>query len=186
MGDFRLPSHGGNPRAQQTADLQRDLLSRVIALEAASAGAVDLPKFRAIKNGTQNTTATWADVAGWTQVVADAAFSFNTTTGIITINTDGWYWISFFLCGDGITGNNRVELDLELQVDTGGGYASIADTFTPNYAAHGALGAGGIGDALLRSCTSGDLFKLRVQHVANALAIQTGYARISALRVGGL
>ena len=44
------------------------------------------------KSGTQVSTTSYVDLTGWaTPVIDDAAFSFNTSTGVLTFNEDGRY-----------------------------------------------------------------------------------------------
>jgi hypothetical protein len=62
----------------------------------------------------------------------DSAYSFNTSTGILTINTTGVYLLGFgvlFNLGSG----TRMHAFAQLQINTGGGYAEIPGMTVAGY-----------------------------------------------------
>lgn len=64
-------------------------------VDVSSIGGTVVELFQARKTTTQALTGSMADITGWlTADKSDSPFSFNTTTGVLTISANGWYDIA--------------------------------------------------------------------------------------------
>jgi hypothetical protein len=74
-------------------------------------------------------------VTGWlSPVVEDPAFTFNTTTGILTIDVAGWYDITAYATLQTTSGIGANAGQIKLQENTGAGYTDIPNTEVFAYA----------------------------------------------------
>ena len=100
---------------------------------AAGGGTPNL--FYAYKTSQQVLTSSYADVTGWAAApYDDSAYSFNTTTGILTINTTGIYLIGMSILFNLETGT-RVHHYAQIQHDPlgGGSYAEVPGSTVGGY-----------------------------------------------------
>ncbi len=145
-------------------------------------GLTNTKKWRLLKSGTQATTGTYADITGWaTAEIEDGAYSFNTSTGVMTFQEDGWYQIFYDVICD--NGTSRTQLDIILQENTGGGYANITGSQFSNYAIRNTTQLrGGTSGMILRQFNSTDLLKIQTRVIGAACNILTDDARITILK----
>ena len=70
--------------------------------------------FQSVKSGNQSMSTSWADVTGWaTASHTHSDYSFNTSTGIVTINTAGDYEFSASLLSLG--GSSRTQAGIRIE-----------------------------------------------------------------------
>lgn len=156
-------------------------------ISAAGGGGGFTPTiFQALKNGTQATTGTATDLTGWTVDIASADISFNATTGVVTFDTTGTYMISWHVVGEDVAGgNNRCELNIQMQKDTGGGFANVAAALDSQYAVRNNTQDQGSAqfNSYALQATSTNSIKLQVFDIGVPLDILSNRARITVLRV---
>jgi hypothetical protein len=135
--------------------------------------------FRALKDSTAQTlTGSYADLIGWKQENADSPFSFNTTTGILTLNDSGLYLGAVDVQHNNTSVNNRVQLDVLMQVDTGSGFADVTELEWHNYSARNtAQDQGGTGGTFMIPFAAGDQLKITVRRIGVSPQIIEDYAR---------
>jgi hypothetical protein len=147
----------------------------------------DLSYFRATKNGNQNTTTSLVDIIGWDEDATTDDVSFNTTTGIATINEAAPYLVLVDVQADQVSGSNRTQMTIQLSEDTGGGFSNSTETTWSNYSQRNSTQReGGIYASVPRTYNVGDQLKLRVEHVGTAVQIQSDMARLSIIRLSGV
>jgi len=122
----------------------------------------DLPAFSTRKSGDQTLTGSYADVTGWlTPDYITSDFSFNTTTGVITINTTGLYWVMYALTTDVSTGTDRSDSRIRLQVDEGSGYAEVPSSQQSGYNRQTSQGENNLSWAKPMNLEAGDTLKMQ-------------------------
>ena len=148
----------------------------------------DLSVFRAKKSGTQSITAgAWADVVFWTQdaMTDGSAFSFNTTTGELTVNvtTKALFYLDVVFED---TALDRVEGFVGLSINTGGGHVLDNENTHSFYATRNAsVDKAGGGTAILVDVTAGDKFKFQTKTENNDAEILGDFARFQAVLLTG-
>lgn len=86
----------------------------------------DMDGFFASKSTDTTLSTSWGDVTGWDAASETSApFSWNASTGELTINTAGLYLIGYSIGVDNLE-NGRSEAGVRLSRDTGSGYAPVA------------------------------------------------------------
>lgn len=71
--------------------------------------------FQAFKTSVQTSTLAWSDIVSWdVPIIIDSDYIFDSSTGVLTIQTDGRYKLTVHSLFDAI-GNNRVEGAVKLQ-----------------------------------------------------------------------
>lgn len=145
-----------------------------------------LQTLTAFKSGTQASTGAYADLTGWaTPVIEDAAFSFNTTTGVLTFQEDGRYLIMIDVEGTGNTGN-RTQMGIRMQEDTGSGFVNQARAVWRNYTSRNITqNSGGITGQYVADYSNGDQVKFRIVDIGTAFNVLTDEARIFAVKLEG-
>lgn len=80
-------------------------------VDAPSGGTTDAGKsFSAYNNSQQTSNSTsFEDTTNWTQDVLDDVFSFNASTGVLTVNHTGTVMIGYNITLEQTTGNNRAQ-----------------------------------------------------------------------------
>lgn len=82
--------------------------------------------FQSLKTTAQATTTAFTDVVAWdVPTISDTGFTFNNTTGVLTLIDAGVYEVSAHLLGD-LIANNRSELAVKL-VDSSGDVPGALD-----------------------------------------------------------
>ncbi len=115
--------------------------------------------FYSYKTSQQTLGTSYADITGYaSSPYDDSAYSFNTTTGILTIDTAGIFLLGFgvfFNLGSG----TRMHAYAQLHIDTGSGYAVIPGMSVAGY---GRTVDEGTSGACVRpiALSSGDLIKM--------------------------
>lgn len=145
--------------------------------------------FEAFKSGakTLTTAGGWTDVDNWTQGSGTdtSVFSFNTTTGELTINATA---PALFVMDIGLnnTANDRVEGWLGLSINTGSGH-SLATKYThPFYATRNAtVDEAGRPAVLPVSVTAGDKFKFQAKVEVNDVSLPDEMARFYVVLLTG-
>jgi hypothetical protein len=122
--------------------------------------------FSAYNNSAQTTSSTsFVDTTSWTQDHADSVFSFNATTGVLTVNHTGTIMLGANITMEQTTGNNRAQPRMRIVEGT---------TQIEGLRAEGYTRQTGVGDRQALSVnkpltvTSGDTFKVQIS-VDNAL-----------------
>lgn len=151
-------------------------------------GGASLEVFQTLKSGTQATTGSFADITGWAAASPSTSdISFNTTTGVVTFNTDGTYLISCWVKGDA-SSSNRCQIDLEMQYDSGGGYATVAGATDSQYALRNTtqrLGSVQINNFahVVTTSSAPPNAKFRMKDIGVAANVYSDAARITILRI---
>jgi hypothetical protein len=174
-----IPVINGGTGVSSLVDFQLDLSSLVALRDVSQNG-----QLMARKSSNQTTTTSWVTLTAFTNVdVSGGDVAFNTTTGVVDINTAGLYRIGYNILGEN-TANGRAGLESKLQVDTGGGsgYVDLPQSISGSYArldtAQDIVTASC--ESYLRECTASDSFIIQVQHTTTALTV-TGYISIERL-----
>ena len=138
--------------------------------------------FQATKNSsTYTTTTSLTDVTGFDEDINEGSdYTFNATTGVLTIDSDGDYFISFHATGSQ-SANNRNETYAQMLVDTGSGFSSVAGAFDKQYASRNTTqdeGSVQISN-FLYSASAGDNIKFQMLHVGVSAAFGQDDVRIT-------
>lgn len=122
----------------------------------------ELPLLEVRKTADQTLTASYVDITSWTTPgVEDSAFSFNTSTGVVTINEDGRYLVTYNY--NIYSTGTRCVCFVGLQQDTGGGYAVASEdaiAYSRGTASPDNLYYASAGQCVVVDATNGDLLKL--------------------------
>ena len=148
----------------------------------AGGGGTTVTFFQVEDDGTtgQLTTGTLADLAGmWASPsLTDGDFSWNGTTGVLTVNTDGILELDVSVTGHYVTVSYHVQIDMSIQIDTGGGYSELIGAH--NYAArdftHDMGTTSVVGFKVIVS--AGDLIKVQLKDIGQVFSI--GVAAVAA------
>ena len=149
-------------------------------------GGGSIDSFQALKSGTQNTTTSFADITGWTEDInTGTAFTFNTTTGVLTFDEAGVYEINAAFGSFNDSTGNRCTLDLKIQVDTGGGFADMTGARQAVYAQRNATHDSGwiTLNGFLYDASAGDEIKMQGLHIQTGITIPTNGARLSVKKI---
>ena len=170
-------NHTGTQTASTISDFDTEVSNN--SSVAANTAKHTITFFQAQDDGTtgQTTTATASDLKGmWdTPTLTSANLSWNGTTGVLEVDTDGVVQFDIQVCGVQ-TASNRQQLHVELHQDTGGGYSKIVSS--SNYTSRNTTqdtGASWITGYKV-SASDGDLFKIMVKDVGVNSSIGTGTA----------
>jgi hypothetical protein len=147
----------------------------------------DMAIFEAHKNGTQSISSAWQDVTGWNEGAGTntSVFSFNETTGELTVNEDGNFLFSIDVDFQG-TENDRTEGWVGLSIDTGGGHSLSTKYTFANYATrNSAIDEGGRGGVAVLNASSGDKFKIQSRSIGTDADILGESARFYAVWLKG-
>jgi len=142
----------------------------------AATSEVDASYFAATKNSTLYLfdTLAYNPVTGWDQDEITSDFTFNSTTGELTINSTGVYMVSIscmvkYYIFDG----GRVELNLATAFDTGSGFSTTNEHQWFSYAIRNPSepDEGGVNATYVKSFTTGD--KIRIESYADTQNVGT-------------
>ncbi len=129
-------------------------------------------RLHVVHNSNQAITGSgYAAVTTWSspEVISASSFTFNTTTGEVTINRDGWYMISAHggvaNTGTGEAGGIRSTAGWRLTEDTGGGFTAIPGTFFATYSREQFSGQSQGSVTIPRQLSVGDLLRLEVENI---------------------
>lgn len=121
----------------------------------------------------QTTTGTLADLTGmWaTPSITDADFSWDGSTGELTINADGTLVLDIQIMAFQVAGNNRTQLDVSVQYDSGGGFAEAVGG--SNYSQRNVTQRnGGVSiPGFKLAVTNGDIIKVQIADVGTAVDV---------------
>ena len=139
-------------------------------VEQGGGGSSDAVLFQATKNGNQSLTGTaFQDVTGWdTPSIADSDFSFNATTGVLTIQTTGRYQVGFNLTLDQNGGNNRTSGKARLVL--GGSLVKGSECW--GYHRQSTHGYDNYSASLFLSLTANDELKVQASNLSGSLVQQ--------------
>lgn len=158
--------------------------------DASGATSGSMSTFRAKKSGAQTLTTAggWGDVTLWTQdaITDTSIFSFNTTTGELTVNATAPVLFVLDIDLDD-TGNDRVEGWIGLSIDTGGGHTRATEHTAAFYGPRNtsSVDEGGRSLQIIYDATSGDKFKPQAKVEVTDSQILTERARFQAILLTG-
>ena len=140
----------------------------------ASAGNLSVNSFYAYDAvGGVSVNAGWTDLNLDTEVREDLDYTHATDGATVTINSDGWYEITYNVSVytlDG--GNNQGSAEARIVEDTGGGFGAVAGSL-----GYMALKSGGTDSnaavTIVRQYTAGDVVKLQAQRSSGTLNTTT-------------
>ncbi len=123
----------------------------------------------------QTTTGTYVDLAGmWaTPSLNTGNFSWNGTTGVLTADATGTLELDVHIMTTQ-TANNRLQLDFDVQIDTGGGYSTVLETNNYSSRNNTQSEGGGYIPGYKVAVTSGDNIKIRIKDTGVAASVGTG------------
>jgi hypothetical protein len=129
-----------------------------------------IPLFFATKTTAQGTTGTYADLTTWVAATkSDTGYTFNTTTGVVTIASAGWYEISFKVQGSVTATQNRVQLEAKLIKNTS---TAVAGSEIINYVARNVTqDTGGIFNTVLHEFAASDTVKIQVRDIGKDMSL---------------
>jgi hypothetical protein len=130
--------------------------------------------FMGRKASLQATTTSLAILAGWASPdKEDAAYTLDTTTGILTFNEDWEGFLNLTLYGV-LSVSGRCELYAEVQIDTGSGMALIPGLQMANYAARQTSeNEGGLSiSGGWFTADSGDTIQVMVRHATSTFRVK--------------
>ncbi len=137
------------------------------------------------KNGTQATTASFANLTDWTEDIVDTPYSFNSTSGVITFNEDGRYLVSVDARINGIA-DGRSTLFIRMAEDFGSGFIFDTRNVWSNYATRNiANSEGGVGGVYIKDYSIGDKIQLQVRVSDTQRDINTNDSRIYIIKMQG-
>jgi hypothetical protein len=115
---------------------------------------------------TTTIAATWTDIPFATDGRTDTGFTWNGTFTECTVGFTGTIEIGYDVTGENTNaGNTRAEGHWRIQVNTGGGFGTLAGSFSGTYHRTGVSSMDGWDSAscrpLIVSVTSGDIFKVQ-------------------------
>ena len=140
----------------------------------------DVDKFYAYDAaGGIDVSSGWTDITLDTEVVDDPAFSHGADSAEVTINTDGWYELSYYVATDG---GGRADSEARIAWDQGGGYAEMGGTRGTMYNRQASQGTTSCSVTVLRELSSGDKIKLQAQKKSGSGSILT-YANACGLTI---
>jgi len=136
------------------------------ALEHLDAQKQELEEiFQAIKTTDQTLTAAWAALTAYASTTyADGDFSFNTTTGELTVSYTGDVELGYTVAFMQSAGSNRSTPGARLGKDIGAGWAATAGTQLYTYTRNTTDSYGFCSDTIRMAVTSGDKFRVEVEY----------------------
>lgn len=142
--------------------------------------------FQATKNSsTFTTTTSFADVTGFDEDINEGSdYTFNTTTGVLTLDVAGDYFISFHAIG-GQSASNRNETQVRMMADTGSGFSAVAGAFDKQYASRNTSQDEGSVQLsnFVYSASAGDDIKFQMAHVGVAAVFGQDDVRVTVWRM---
>lgn len=151
------------------------------AKPAGGGGGFTMTYFQSTKSGDSSMSTSWADITGWlTPTHTHADYSFNTSTGVLTINTAGDYEVTAHLLVPG--GSNRSETGVRVLKNGG----TIAGCESRNYSSRntsqneGAVSIPGF----IVSCAATDVLKVQGIYVGTATVAAARGTYFQAKKIG--
>ncbi len=144
-----------------------------------------LDYFKATKNSTTQTIdTTYEDLIGWDQDHADDPFTFNGTTGVLTFDEAGVYLVTVDVTGSNTTSNNRAQMDVKVQLDSGSGFADVADLNWHTYGyTTGSANQQGVSASFVREFAAGDDIKVLCGRVTVNYTVAQDEGRLYAVKL---
>ncbi|WP_173021617.1 collagen-like protein, partial [Lewinella sp. W8] len=148
----------------------------------------DLLAFIATKNNAGFVTPeTYTTLTGWDEDETNSAYSFNATTGELTFDSSGLYFVIVDLFPDPTVGNNRVQLKGKIQEDKGSGFQDVPSLEWGNYSArNGQQDEGGLSAPFLRRYDVGDVIRIQVERTGSDADFGEDRARLYVARMEAL
>jgi len=137
--------------------------------------------FQSTKSGNTGMSSSWADITGWlTPTHTHADYSFNTTTGVVTINTTGDYEVTAHILALG--GSNRTETGVRVLKNSG----VIAGCESRNYSSRNASQDEGSVciPGFLVACSATDTLKVQGIYVGTASSADSRGTYFQVRKVG--
>ncbi len=169
MGAVVLDDDHLSNTSDLAGDTVMDALNSVDARLNATQTAIDV--FMVKKAALQTTTVSYATITSWGTPTHDpASLTFDSATGELTVNTTGTYYMSIQVVGT-LSASARAELDLQVQLDGGSGFADVSGAWAANYAARQtAENQGGVSLAgFVIDLAAGDKLRVQVRHATTAM-----------------
>jgi len=148
---------------------------------AGGGGGFTQTYFQSTKSGNSGRSSSWTDITGWlTPTHTHADYSFNTSTGVVTINTAGDYEVTAHILAIG--GTNRTESGVRVVLNGG----VIAGCESRNYSSRnssqneGAVGVPGF----LVACSATDTLKMQGLYQGTACSADSRGTYFQVRKVG--
>ncbi len=129
--------------------------------------------FDAYNTVATNISAGFTDIPLDVQRVADSSYTHVAGSGVVTINQDGLYDVTYTVSNDVTSGSTRSISQSRLSLDNGGGFSPVlgSDSFGYNRTAAG--GESSSTRNILLSMDSGDQIKIEASRIAGTSTILT-------------
>jgi len=147
-------------------------------------GFYDLPEtadseaYEIAKSGTLGSSDTWATITGWG--TSSGEIDITEASGVFTINEDVRALVFIDLLGVGSGTPNRIQIDMKVRLDTGGGLTDQAKWIWKNYAIRNATqDEGGLLGVFWYDFSNGDEIDIQFRDVGTAFDLETDNVRLS-------
>jgi len=140
-------------------------------------------RFQAVKSGQQLTTGAYAPLTGWNLDIEGGNLLLDSLSGEITHQNSGVYQFFVWVMGENSGGNNRIQLDIKIQIDKldGAGFVDVPFAMDSQYILRNATQ--NRGSAQINGClidvSTGQKTRIMVKDIGQVAAIQDDYARIT-------
>ncbi|MDF2379571.1 MAG: hypothetical protein P1V18_05140 [Candidatus Gracilibacteria bacterium] len=166
------------------------------AFEAILTGdGMDTPdRFHAVHNGNQSISGSgFSAVTGWTapETISSGSFTFNATTGELTVNQDGWYMVSVHggveNTGTGEGGAIRSTAGWRMTENTGSGFTLIPGSLFATYSREQFSGQTQGSVSFPREYSLGDIIRLEVENIdGGAMQTESGATALALFSLEGV
>lgn len=143
--------------------------------------------FQALLSSSAISTGAFQDATNWNTPTHNTGsdYSFVTSTGVVTFDTDGTYMISFVMNGN-TAANNRVQVDVKIVEDVGAGFVDITGAEDNQYAMRNNTQNDGSAQInnFIRTFNATDQIKFQYRDIGVAYTPAADKTRITIMKVG--